>query len=287
MPDATRTMAGRTCMITGATSGIGHATALALADRGASLVLVCRNEAKGRTLVDEIRSRGGEVQLLLADLSSQAEIRRLSVEFLAQGQPLHVLINNAGVVNLQHKLTVDGIEEVFAVNHLAYFLLTNLLLDRIKASAPARIVNVSSEAHKLSPIQFDDLGFERNYRSMKVYGQSKLANVLFTYELARRLDGSRVTVNCLHPGAVSTGLGKNNGRIAQALIGMLRPFFRTPEKGAETSIFLASAPQVEGISGRYFYNCRDKRTSRASQDAATAARLWETSARITALAVTP
>ena len=250
-------------MITGATSGIGHATALALADRGASLVLVCRNEAKGRTLVDEIRSRGGEVQLLLADLSSQAEIRRLSVEFLAQGQPLHVLINNAGVVNLQHKLTVDGIEEVFAVNHLAYFLLTNLLLDRIKASAPARIVNVSSEAHKLSPIQFDDLGFERNYRSMKVYGQSKLANVLFTYELARRLDGSRVTVNCLHPGAVSTGLGKNNGRIAQALIGMLRPFFRTPEKGAETSIFLASAPQVEGISGRYFYNCRDKRTSRA------------------------
>lgn len=283
MPDATPTMAGRTCMITGATSGIGQATALALAEQGAAIVLVCRNETKGRALMDVIRKRGGAAHLMLADLSSQAEIRRLSAEFLAQQQPLHVLINNAGVVNLQRKLTVDGIEEVFAVNHLAYFLLTNLLLERLKASAPARIVNVSSEAHKLSPIQFDDLGFERKYASMKVYGQSKLANVLFTYELARRLEGSGVTVNCLHPGAVSTGLGQNNGRFAQAIIGMLKPFFRTPEKGAETSIFLAASPKVEGISGKYFYNCREKRTARAAQDLATSTRLWDTSARMTGL----
>jgi len=270
-------------MITGATSGIGRATTLALAEQGACLFLVVRDAAKGEDLAASVRSRGGEAHVLRGDLSSQAEIRRLAAEFLAVQRPLHVLLNNAGVVNLQPKRTVDGIEEVFAVNHLAYFLLTHLLLDRLKESAPARIINVASEAHKLSPIQFDDLAFERRYRSMKVYGQSKLANILFTYELARRLEGSRVTVNCLHPGAVSTGLGHNNGRLAQTLIGFLRPFFRTPEKGAETSVYLASSPLLAAISGQYFYNCREKRTSRASYDRAVAQRLWDLSLQLTGL----
>ncbi len=283
MSSPLRTMSGRTCMITGATSGIGRATALALADQGASLFLVARDIVKGETLAATIRNRGGKAETLIADLSSQAQIRQLAATFLDRGEPLHVLINNAGVVNLQHKRTVDDVEEVFAVNHLAYFLLTHLLLDRLKASAPARILNVASEAHKLSPIQFEDIGFAANYRSMKVYGQSKLANILFTYELARRLEGSGVTVNCLHPGAVSTGLGKNNGRIAQTLIGFLRPFFRTPEKGAETSVYLASAAAIEGITGRYFSNCREKRTSRVSYDVNVGQRLWQLSEKMTGI----
>lgn len=283
MSSPASTMRDRTCMITGATSGIGRATALALADQGASLFLVARDAAKGEELAGAIRARGGKAQSLTADLSSQAQIRKLANTFLDLGESLHVLINNAGVVNLQHKLTEDGVEEVFAVNHLAYFLLTHLLLDRLKASAPARIINVASEAHKLSPVQFEDIGFADNYRSMKVYGQSKLANVLFTYELARRLEGSGVTVNCLHPGAVSTGLGKNNGRIAQTLIGFLRPFFRTPEKGAATSIYLASANAVEGITGKYFSNCREKRTSRVSYDVSVGQRLWQLSETMTGI----
>jgi NAD(P)-dependent dehydrogenase (short-subunit alcohol dehydrogenase family) len=169
------------------------------------------------------------------------------------------------------------------VNHLAYFLLTCLLLDRLKTSAPARIVNVASDAHRFGSMDFDDLGGERSYRTMRVYGQSKLANILFTYELARRLQGTGVTVNCLHPGAVATGLGKNNGGWAKVVIGMLRPFFRTPGSGAATSIYLASSPQVDGISGKYFSNCKEARSSKESYDVAAARRLWEISERMTGL----
>jgi len=285
MANAPGGMSGRTCLITGASSGIGRATALELARMGASLVLVCRDRRRGEDTVDAIRRESGNrgVTLLLADLSSQQSIRQLARDFLATERPLHVLINNAGVVNLQRQVTVDGFEEVFAVNHLAYFLLTLLLLERLEACAPARIINVASDAHKFGGIDFDNLQGERRYRAMRIYGQSKLANILFTYELARRLEGRGVTVNCLHPGAVATGLGKNNGSWARALIAMLRPFFRTPDGGAATSIYLASAPEVAAVHGRYFVNCREARSSTASYDVAAARRLWALSAALTGL----
>jgi NAD(P)-dependent dehydrogenase (short-subunit alcohol dehydrogenase family) len=279
------TMHGKTCMITGATSGIGRATAMELARRGATLVLVCRDRRRGEHTVAEIGKTTGhrDVTLMLADLSSQADVRRVAAEFLASERPLHVLINNAGVINLQRTVTVDGIETTFAVNHLAYFLLTNLLLARLQRSAPARIVNVASDAHTFGGLDFDDLGNQRRYRAMRVYGQSKLANILFTAELARRIAGSGVTANSLHPGAVATGLGKNNGAWARALIVLLRPFFRTPVNGAATSIHLAASPAVEGVSGQYFANCREKRPSRAARDADAARRLWDVSAEMTGL----
>jgi NAD(P)-dependent dehydrogenase (short-subunit alcohol dehydrogenase family) len=278
-------MTGRTCLITGASSGIGRATAIELARMGATLVLVCRDRSRGEAALAEVQrnARGGGAQLMLADLASQESIRALAREYLATQRPLHVLINNAGVVNTRRSLTIDGIETVFAVNHLAYFLLTHLLLERLRASTPARIVNVASEAHKFGALDFDDLGGERRYRPMRIYGQSKLANILFTYELARRLDGTGVTVNCLHPGAVATGLGFNNGVVAKAIISLLRPFIRTAEDGARTSIFLASSPAVEGVSGKYFVDCRERRSSPASNDQDAARRLWEVSAQLTGI----
>lgn len=279
-------LSGKNCLITGATSGIGRETALALARMGAGLVLVCRDRRRGEQVRDEIRSQGANVavDVILADLASQQEIRRLAGDFLATGRPLHLLINNAGVVNTSRSVTADGIETVFAVNHLAYFLLTHLLLDRLKQSAPARIVNVASDAHKLGDMNFDDLQAERRYRTMRIYGQSKLANILFTYELARRLQGTGVTANCLHPGAVATGLGANNGAWAKAIIALLGLFFRSPRQGAATSIYLASSPEVEGVSGKYFVDCRPRRSSPASYDEASAKRLWEISERMTGIA---
>jgi NAD(P)-dependent dehydrogenase (short-subunit alcohol dehydrogenase family) len=272
----------RICVVTGATSGIGRATAEALARRGASVLLVCRDRGRGEETCDALRTATGNdrIALQLADLSSQADIRRLAAE-LGQQPQIHLLINNAGVVNLHRTTTVDGIETVFAVNHLAYFLLTNLLLDTLRRSGHARIVNVASDAHKFGPLDFDDLQNTRRYRAMRVYGQSKLCNLLFTRELARRLAGTDVTVNAVHPGAVATRLGQNNGRWAQVLIKALRPFFRTPAQGAATSIYVATSPDLEGVSGKYFANCREARPSRAAQDDAAAARLWEISERLT------
>ncbi len=276
-------MRGKVCVLTGGTSGIGRETAVALAGLGARLALVCRDRGRGEDTVAEIAARTGsrDVTLHRADLSRQADIRRVADELLAQLPRIDVLVNNAGIVNLRHALTADGIETVFATNHLAYVLLTLLLLARLRASAPARIVNVASEAHRFGTLDFDDLGHARRYRSMRVYGQSKLANILFTYELARRLEGSGVTVNCLHPGAVATRLGHNNGRVARLLTGLLRPFFRTPAAGAATTIWLASSPDVEGLSGQYFANCRPKESSAVSHDRAVARRLWDTSLRLT------
>jgi len=282
---AANQMAGRTCIVTGATSGIGRMTALELARRGAKLGLVCRDRGRAEETVAEIARATGnrDVAVFLADLSAQAEIRRVAAELLAHYPAIHVLVNNAGVVHMSYSTTADGIETVFAVNHLAYFLLTQLLLDRLIASAPARIVNVASDAHKFSKgIDFDDLGHEKSYSWIPVYGQSKLANVLFTAELARRLEGTGVTANCLHPGAVATGLGKNNGRLATFAIKLLSPFFRSPERGAATSIYLATDPAVAGVSGRYFSNCREARPSAAASDAATAQRLWQVSEQLTA-----
>lgn len=278
---------GRACMITGATSGIGRASALELGRTGAKLILVCRNRERGEELVREIQRAGNsEVELMIADLESLAQIRKLAADFLATKQPLQVLINNAGVFNMKRQLTSDGLEAVFAVNHLAYFMLTLLLLDRIKESAPARIINIASDLHQRATLKFDDLGGERSYGGMSSYGQSKLANVLFTYELARRLAGTGVTVNCVHPGAVATNLAKNNGALAAAAWKIIGIFMKSPENGARTQVYLASSPEVEGVTGKYFIDSKEARSSAESHDAAVARRLWDISAQMTGLPAT-
>jgi NAD(P)-dependent dehydrogenase (short-subunit alcohol dehydrogenase family) len=220
---------------------------------------------------------------MIADLESQAQIRKLAADFLSTPKPLHVLINNAGVFNLKRKLTSDGLEEVFAVNHLAYFMLTLLLLDRIKESAPARIINIASDLHKRATLRFDDLGGERSYGGMSSYGQSKLANVVFTYELARRLAGTGVTVNCVHPGAVATNLASNNGALATVVWKLIGPFMKSSENGARTQIYLASSPEVAGITGKYFIDSKEARSSAESHDPDIGRRLWEVSAQMTGL----
>jgi NAD(P)-dependent dehydrogenase (short-subunit alcohol dehydrogenase family) len=278
---------GKTCMITGATSGIGRASAIELARLGAKLILVCRNRERGDELVSKIQRAGNsDVELMIADLESQAQVRKLAADFLATQKPLHVLMNNAGVFNMKRVLTSDGLEEVFAVNHLAYFMLTLLLLDRIKESAPARIINISSDLHKRAALNFDDLGGERSYGGMSSYAQSKLANILFTYELARRREGTGVTVNCVHPGAVATNLAKNNGAIVGAAWKLAGAFMKSPDDGARTQVYLASSPEVEGVTGKYFIDAKEARSSDESRDTNLALRLWEVSAQMTGLSAT-
>jgi NAD(P)-dependent dehydrogenase (short-subunit alcohol dehydrogenase family) len=283
----TADLSGKTVLVTGATSGIGVPTATALARMGARTVIVARDRAKGEATAAQIKRETGNdaVELLVADLSSLAEVRRLAAEFKAAHDRLHVLVNNAGAYNAGRSTTVDGYETTFAVDHLAYFLLTELLLDTLKASAPARVVNVSSAAHIGGHINFDDLQGARRYSGMRAYGQSKLANVLFTYELARRLAGSGVTANCLHPGVVRTNFGKSNGGFVGGAFAVFqavgRPFFITPEKGAETTIHLAASPDVEGVTGAYFVKCRQHESNAESRDEAVAKRLWDVSEQLT------
>jgi len=277
-------ISGKTCMITGATSGLGRVTALELARMGASTVLVCRNRARGEELVREIAGVAKEpATLMVADLASQAQIRKVAADFLATNSPLHVLVNNAGVFNLSRETTADGIETVFAVNHLAYFMLTMLLLERIKQSAPARIVNVTSDLHTRATINFDDIGLEHSYGGMRSYAQSKLANILFTYELARRLEGTGVTVNCVHPGAVATNLARNNGALIGALSRVIGLFMKSADRGARTQVYAASSPEVANVTGKYFIDCRERQSSAESHDPAIARRLWEMSAKMSGL----
>ena len=280
-------MTGKTVLITGATSGIGKATAMGLAHMGARVVMVGRDRGRGEAAMADIKEDSGNasVDLMLADVSSQEEIRRLANEFKEAYPRLDVLINNAGVFRSERITTADGIEATFAVNHLAYFLLTNLLLDRLKAGAPSRIVNVASADHSNATIDFDDLQGEEGYTGAKAYSRSKLANVLFTYELARRLQGTGVTVNCLHPGVVGTNLGSGVSGAFGFVVRALRPLMKSPEKGAETSIYLASSPEVEGLSGGYFVKKAEARSSNASHDERLATRLWEVSAELTNLPV--
>ena len=274
-------MEGKVCLVTGANAGIGKATALGLAQRGATVVMVSRDRERGETVQAEIARQSGNesVDLLLADLSSQAEIRRLAAEFGRQYDQLHVLVNNAAIIPLQRQETEDGLEMQFAVNHLAYFLLTHLLLDVLKASAPARIVNVSSQTHQWGQIDFDDLQSEKQYDPQPAYMQSKLANVLFTYELARRLQGTGVTANCLHPGGIRTRLNANYAGRAGAAEASPAEL----QRGAQTSIYLATSSEVEGVSGKYFVNRRQTQSSAESYDQHLAQRLWQISAELTGL----
>jgi retinol dehydrogenase 14 len=279
-------MGEKVCLITGATSGIGRATAMGLANLGASVVMVGRDRGRGQAVMAEIKegSANDSVGLMLADLSSQEEIRRLAYEFEEAYPRLDVLINNAGLFRSERITTADGLETTFAVNHLAYFLLTNLLLHSLEASAPSRIVIVSSGDHRNGTINFDDLQGEEGYKGARAYSQSKLANVLFTYELARRLEGTGVAVNCLHPGAgVRTNFGSGVAGIFGFTVRALRPLMISPEKGAETSVYLASSPEVEGLSGRYFVKKAEARSSDMSHDERIARRLREVSAELTSL----
>lgn len=281
-------MKDKTCLITGTSSGIGKATALGLAKMGATVVMVCRDRGRGEAARDEIRAKSGNsmVDLLLGDLSSQGEIQRLAQEYKARYPYLHVLINNAGVAPVKRSVTADGIETTLAVNYLAPFLLTNLLLDVLKAGAPARVVNVAGDFHRKATIQFDDLMSETNYNGIRANNQAKLALILFTYEVARRSAGSKVTANCLHPGAVATDAPLKDPDLspfARFMYSLVKPFFLSPEKGAETSIFLASSPEVEGVTGKYFIKKAAVASSPESYDEEIARRLWDTSAKLTGL----
>jgi NAD(P)-dependent dehydrogenase (short-subunit alcohol dehydrogenase family) len=267
-------------LITGATRGIGLAAAQALARRGAKLAIVARDDARGAEAVASIEGEGGStVDLLHADLLSQASIRALSAEVLERYPRIDVLINNAGAIFVQRELTVDGIERTWALNHLAPFLLTTLLLDRLKASAPSRIITTASDAHKGKLIPFDDLNAERSWRGRGFtrYGESKLANIMFTRELARRLDGTGVTTYCFHPGVVATGFNRNNGAMMTAAMMMIAPFVRSPRKAAQTLAWLADSPDVSKQSGGYYEDRAVAVSSRQAQDPALAKRLWDVS----------
>ena len=279
-------MAGKTVLVTGGSSGIGKATALGLATMGAHLAITGRDRERTDKAAREIQAAsGGPVDIFVADLSSQIEVRRLADEVLQRLPRIDVLINNVGGYwNTRHG-TADGLERTFALNHLAPFLLTDLLLDRLTHSSPARVVTVSSNAHTQGRIDFDDLQGERGYSGGKAYNQSKLANVLFTYELARRLratpllDQAVVTANALHPGVVSTSFGAEDpATVQRMLIPFLRHLMKSPAQGAATSVYVASAPQLERVTGRYFANSKPKESSKRSYDEVVAARLWDISA---------
>lgn len=281
-------MAGRTVLVTGASGGIGRATALGLARLGAHLAITGRDRGRTESAAREIREAcGGQVDVFVADLSSQSEVRRLADEVQQTLPQVHVLVNNVGGYWKTRHVTADGLERTFALNHLAPFLLTNLLLDRLGQSAPARVVTVSSMAQSMGRIDFDNLQGERSYSGSRAYDQSKLANVLFTYELARRLPrlaAGAVTANALHPGVVNTSFGAEDpGVIQRLLVPFARPLMKTPAKGATTSVHLASSPELKGVTGAFFASSKSRRSSRRSYDQATAARLWQVSATLVGL----
>ncbi|ACY14618.1 SDR family oxidoreductase [Haliangium ochraceum] len=274
---------GKRCVVTGASSGIGLATAEGLAGLGADVVIVARDAVRGEAALGSVSEAGpGTATLHLADLSVQSEVRRLAAELLDAYPRIDVLVNNAGGLFERRTSTPDGLELTFALNHLAYFLLTELLRERLVASAPARIINVSSMAHRLGKLDWDDLQSERRYRPFFVYANSKLANILFTRELARRLQGTGVTANAMHPGAVASRFGENGGALMRMSYRAGKLFMRTPEHGADTVVWLASAPEIEGVSGSYFDSRKRCSPSRRARDREAAARLWRESERLVA-----
>ena len=281
-------MKGKICVVTGTTSGIGKETAVALARAGARVAIVCRTQDKGERALAEIRQRSaGDVALFVADLASQRAIRVLAARLSTALPRIDVLVNNAGLILDRRVLTEDGLETTFAVNHIGYFLLTRLLEPKLLAGAPARVVNVASRAHQSGTLRFDDLMGARGYDGWSAYVQSKLANIAFTYELARRLAGSGVTANCLHPGVIASNFGNAGPLMIRLGVRLGRPFMKGSARGADTSIYLASSPEVEGVSGKYFVNRRPARSNDESYDAAVATRLWKVSEELTAASDVP
>lgn len=277
-------MQAKTVVVTGGTSGIGEAAAVDLAGRGARIVLIARDRARAEATLNKLRAANPSAShaVYFADLSVIAEMKRVANEIAAAEPRIDVLVNNAGAVFLSRKASADGLEMTFAVNHLAYFVVTNMLLDRLKATPGARIVSTASGAHKAGRIDFRDLQLETSYRTSRAYGTSKLCNILFTRELANRLVGSGVTANCLHPGFVGTRFGQNNVHnvFMKVIAKVIMAFGLKPENGAKTIIYLASSPDVADVNGKYFYKCKVAKPSAAAQDDAVAKRLWDVSAEL-------
>ncbi len=275
-------MKGKVCLVTGASSGIGLETARGLAAQGATVVMLCRSKERGEAAIAEIRRTvpAADLHLLLADLYSMAEVRRAAAEYRKRWSRLDVLVNNAGLIHDVREMTVDGFERTIALNHLAAYLLTRELMDLLERSAPARVITVSSVAHKWGEVDFADLQLQKAFTAMKSYGTSKLCNILFSNELARRTAGKRITSNAVHPGAVASNFGQSGGALLRFGMKMAAPFMLTSAKGARTSVYLASSPEVEGVSGKYFVSCKPARTTARAQDAALAQRLWDESAKL-------
>jgi len=277
-------MKGKRVILTGASRGIGRETALALGKMGADLSLIVRDPERGKVVADEVRALGGggEVEVFIADLSSIADVRRVGAEVLAKHDRIDILINNAGALLMDRQVTKDGHEATFATNHLGYFVLTKVLLDAVKKAPAGRIVNVASEAHRSGSMKFDDLMGEKKYAGWFAYSASKLANILFTAELARRLEGTNVTTNCLHPGVIASGFARNNEGFVGFLAKLASPFLMSSENGAKTTLFLATDPSVVTTSGLYFDKSKPKKPSREARDASVAKRLWDVSEELIA-----
>jgi NAD(P)-dependent dehydrogenase (short-subunit alcohol dehydrogenase family) len=278
------TLQDKICLVTGSTSGIGKVTARELAKRGATVVLVSRSRAKGEATQAEIEQATGNqhVELLVADLSVLENVRKLATEFQRTHDHLHLLVNNAGCAYPRRTLTPDGFEATLAVNYLAPFLLTEMLLDTLKASAPARIINISSAQHANASIEFDNLQGEKTYGNLRNYNQAKLAVLLWTYELARRLEGTGVTVNALHPGITATNFPSGMTGVLAWAMRLSTPFLLTPEKGAQTTLYLASSPEVEGVTGKYFVKSHETKSSSRSYDQVVGSRLWDVTEQLIA-----
>jgi len=279
-------MTDKTCLITGGNSGIGKATALGLARMGATVVIVSRDKERGEAALADIIAKSGSrnLELMLADMSSQDSVRRLASDFKARHEMLHLLVNNAGVYLTRRITTADGLESTFAINHLGPFLLTSLLLDLLKASAPSRIVNVSSDAHNGAKVDFEDLQGEKEFSGWHAYGQSKLAMILFTHELAKKLDGTGVTVNSAHPGVVRTNFANNNGLVTFGFR-LMRPFFISPKSAAKRILYVATSPELEGVTGKYFTKMHEAKSSQESYDDDSAKRLWQISEQLTKVSI--
>jgi len=274
----------KVCLITGATNGIGLEAAKSLNKMGAEIVFIARNKEKAEKLQQELMSETGrEATAIIADLSSLNEVKKAADQFLSLGKPLHILLNNAGIMNRERAETVDGLEEVFSVNHLAYFTLTLSLIDKMIESGGKRIVNVASMGYRfVKEMNFEDLQSKEDYKPFKVYGQSKLANILFTRSLASKVKNNNITVNCLHPGYVDTGIGLNNkGSFVRLLMNLGRPFAKKTDKGAETSIYLCASPEVEEVTGEYFVDCKIEKLLGAAKSEEQAKKLWSVSSELT------
>ena len=279
-----KNLENKVCLVTGATNGIGLEAAKALNNMGAEIVFIARNNEKAEKLKEDLLSDSGkQATSIIADLSLQSEVKRAADEFLSLNKPLHILLNNAGIMNRERNETSEGFDEVFSVNHLAYFSLTLMLIEKMKNTGGGRIVNVASMGYRfVKEMNFEDLQSEEDYKPFKVYGQSKLANILFTRSLASKVKNHNITVNCLHPGYVDTGIGLNNkGSFVRLLMNLGRPFAKKTDKGAETSIYLCSSPEVENISGEYFVDCKIDELIGSVKSAEQAEKLWSISSELT------